>query len=280
MSLPAGSLPLLAAELGSRLTFKKGRTERLRRPLPLPVLAAPRLSLKPEACTPPIPPPPAPPQVPDPLHPHHQRRPHLLQGRGSPGPGCLYTSRLLQCKHKGLRLNFDGMQAKGTPTSPAACCPPLSTPALPHPTAPSPPQTGAGAQCGARGVCGVHRGDHGPGQHAREAQQQQGLPAGGAAGGGSCCGSRGACLAWPCRQAQVQWPRPAGSAPHTVHVCILLTTAVAVTPAAAPQYCYLPIRTVIQAPRRVDPRGKTWNRMRASIGQVSACAAGGGGVGC
>lgn len=79
-----------------------------------------------------------------------------------------------------------------------------------------------------------------------------------------------------------------------------------------PQYCYLPIRTVIQAPRRVDPRGalqfrllllplplapllplprcrrrchhcclpaevapffslwcagKTWNRLRASIGQ-------------
>ncbi|KAI7838958.1 hypothetical protein COHA_007278 [Chlorella ohadii] len=32
-------------------------------------------------------------------------------------------------------------------------------------------------------------------------------------------------------------------------------------------YCYLPIRTVIQAPRRVDPRGKTWNRLRASIGQ-------------
>lgn len=34
-----------------------------------------------------------------------------------------------------------------------------------------------------------------------------------------------------------------------------------------PQYCFLPIRTVIQAPRRVDPRGKTWNRLRASIGQ-------------
>ena len=33
------------------------------------------------------------------------------------------------------------------------------------------------------------------------------------------------------------------------------------------QYCYLPIRTVIQAPRRVDPRGKTWNRLRVSIGQ-------------
>ncbi|PSC73510.1 phosphofructokinase family [Micractinium conductrix] len=32
-------------------------------------------------------------------------------------------------------------------------------------------------------------------------------------------------------------------------------------------YCYLPIRTVIQAPRRVDPRGKTWNRLRVSIGQ-------------
>ncbi|KAI3432447.1 hypothetical protein D9Q98_003998 [Chlorella vulgaris] len=32
-------------------------------------------------------------------------------------------------------------------------------------------------------------------------------------------------------------------------------------------YCYLPIHTVIQAPRRVDPRGKTWNRLRASIGQ-------------
>lgn len=32
-------------------------------------------------------------------------------------------------------------------------------------------------------------------------------------------------------------------------------------------YTYLPIPTVIQAPRRVDPAGKTWNRLRASIGQ-------------
>ena len=32
-------------------------------------------------------------------------------------------------------------------------------------------------------------------------------------------------------------------------------------------YVYLPIPVVIQAPRRVDPRGKTWNRLRASIGQ-------------
>ncbi|BDA40893.1 ATP-dependent 6-phosphofructokinase 5, chloroplastic [Coccomyxa sp. Obi] len=32
-------------------------------------------------------------------------------------------------------------------------------------------------------------------------------------------------------------------------------------------YVYLPIPVVIQAPRKVDPRGKTWNRLRASIGQ-------------
>ncbi|CAK0755833.1 hypothetical protein CVIRNUC_002405 [Coccomyxa viridis] len=31
-------------------------------------------------------------------------------------------------------------------------------------------------------------------------------------------------------------------------------------------YVYLPIPVVIQAPRRVDPKGKTWNRLRASIG--------------
>jgi len=32
-------------------------------------------------------------------------------------------------------------------------------------------------------------------------------------------------------------------------------------------YVYLPIPIVIQAPRRVDPRGKQWNRLRAAIGQ-------------
>ena len=32
-------------------------------------------------------------------------------------------------------------------------------------------------------------------------------------------------------------------------------------------YCYLPIPVIIAAPRRVDPRGKSWNRLRASIGQ-------------
>nr|QKY14905.1 6-phosphofructokinase 5 (PFK5) [Polytomella parva] len=32
-------------------------------------------------------------------------------------------------------------------------------------------------------------------------------------------------------------------------------------------YCYLPIPVVIQAPRMVNPRGKAWNRLRASIGQ-------------
>jgi 6-phosphofructokinase 1 len=32
-------------------------------------------------------------------------------------------------------------------------------------------------------------------------------------------------------------------------------------------YVYLPIPTVVQAARRVDPRGKQWNRLRASIGQ-------------
>lgn len=32
-------------------------------------------------------------------------------------------------------------------------------------------------------------------------------------------------------------------------------------------YVLLPIPVVIQAPRKVDPRGKAWNRLRASIGQ-------------
>jgi len=32
-------------------------------------------------------------------------------------------------------------------------------------------------------------------------------------------------------------------------------------------YVYLPIPVIIQAPRRIDPRGKMWNRLRASIGQ-------------
>ena len=32
-------------------------------------------------------------------------------------------------------------------------------------------------------------------------------------------------------------------------------------------YVYLPIPVIIAAPRRVDPRGKGWNRLRASIGQ-------------
>ncbi|KAK9809983.1 hypothetical protein WJX72_002965 [[Myrmecia] bisecta] len=34
-------------------------------------------------------------------------------------------------------------------------------------------------------------------------------------------------------------------------------------------YVYLPIPIVISAPRRVDPKGKMWNRLRASIGQPS-----------
>jgi 6-phosphofructokinase 1 len=32
-------------------------------------------------------------------------------------------------------------------------------------------------------------------------------------------------------------------------------------------YVYLPIPVIIQAVRKVDPRGKMWNRLRASIGQ-------------
>jgi 6-phosphofructokinase 1 len=32
-------------------------------------------------------------------------------------------------------------------------------------------------------------------------------------------------------------------------------------------YVYLPIPVVILAPRRVDPKGKMWNRLRSSIGQ-------------
>lgn len=31
-------------------------------------------------------------------------------------------------------------------------------------------------------------------------------------------------------------------------------------------YVYLPIPVIIQAPRKVDPKGKMWNRLRASIG--------------
>ncbi|PNH03063.1 6-phosphofructokinase 5, chloroplastic [Tetrabaena socialis] len=34
-------------------------------------------------------------------------------------------------------------------------------------------------------------------------------------------------------------------------------------------YVYLPIPVIIQAPRKVDPRGKAWNRLRTSIGQPS-----------
>eukprot|EP00210_Caulerpa_lentillifera_P008286 g7907.t1 len=36
-------------------------------------------------------------------------------------------------------------------------------------------------------------------------------------------------------------------------------------------YVYLPIPAIIMSPRRVDPRGKFWNRLRASIGQPSFC---------
>ncbi|KAL4440737.1 hypothetical protein ABPG77_000446 [Micractinium sp. CCAP 211/92] len=32
-------------------------------------------------------------------------------------------------------------------------------------------------------------------------------------------------------------------------------------------YCYLPIPLIIQAPRKVDPHGELWNRLRSSIGQ-------------
>ncbi|EFN58628.1 hypothetical protein CHLNCDRAFT_29926 [Chlorella variabilis] len=32
-------------------------------------------------------------------------------------------------------------------------------------------------------------------------------------------------------------------------------------------YCYLPIPLIIQAPRKVDPTGELWNRLRSSIGQ-------------
>lgn len=35
-------------------------------------------------------------------------------------------------------------------------------------------------------------------------------------------------------------------------------------------YVYLPIPVIIQAPRKVDPKGKMWNRLRASIG-YEAC---------
>lgn len=34
-------------------------------------------------------------------------------------------------------------------------------------------------------------------------------------------------------------------------------------------YAYLPIPMVIAQPRTVDPNGKTWNRLRATIGQPS-----------
>jgi hypothetical protein len=38
-------------------------------------------------------------------------------------------------------------------------------------------------------------------------------------------------------------------------------------PCTALQYCYFPIPLIIQAPRKVDPFGELWNRLRASIGQ-------------
>ena len=38
-------------------------------------------------------------------------------------------------------------------------------------------------------------------------------------------------------------------------------------PRTALQYCYFPIPLIIQAPRKVDPFGELWNRLRASIGQ-------------
>lgn len=41
-------------------------------------------------------------------------------------------------------------------------------------------------------------------------------------------------------------------------------------------YAYLPIPLVIAAPRTVDPRGKQWNRLRASIGQPTFKNDGGG----
>jgi 6-phosphofructokinase len=55
---------------------------------------------------------------------------------------------------------------------------------------------------------------------------------------------------------------------NAVHAAFAGYTGV-VTGLVNTHYVYLPIPTVIQAVRRVDPRGKQWNRLRASIGQPS-----------
>jgi len=34
-------------------------------------------------------------------------------------------------------------------------------------------------------------------------------------------------------------------------------------------YVYLPIQTIIQAPRKVNPRGRRWNRLMTGIQQPS-----------
>lgn len=49
--------------------------------------------------------------------------------------------------------------------------------------------------------------------------------------------------------------------------CHRLSSVPALAVLPAPQYCYLPIPLIIQAPRKVDPTGELWNRLRSSIGE-------------
>lgn len=102
---------------------------------------------------------------------------------------------------------------------------------------------GVGPQCGARGFRWLYWSDDGPGQHARELLQT---------GCGNVTHVFGACMC-KCNPSCRHAPPPCEVRQDT-----LLTPPSSLL--LAVQYCYLPIHTVIQAPRRVDPRGKTWNR--------------------
>jgi 6-phosphofructokinase 1 len=53
---------------------------------------------------------------------------------------------------------------------------------------------------------------------------------------------------------------------HAVDVAFAGFTGVLVGPVGG-HYCMLPSAVVTQTARRVDPRGKNWNRLRAAIGQ-------------
>ena len=84
-------------------------------------------------------------------------------------------------------------------------------------------------------------------------------PAGGGASGQALPG-------WPLHTIPVSSSFPQILAHNAVHAAFAGYTGVTVG-LVNTHYVYLPIPVVIQAPRRVDPRGKQWNRLRASIGQ-------------